>query len=212
MKNSAEWSLQLPAAWQAVQEAEVSKVDRAYRADEVTSANWSGADGGHWQVYYLRWKHGSKTAQLAKAHWPEICLVNSGMTLRSPPKTRFFEVQNLNLPFRTYIFDDGGSAVYVYHCVWEERSGSASEIKLDVQPRLLSRIQAAWEGKRNQGQQLLEVAVRGFDDADTAEAAFTRQLEKLIVVEKRSGKPEDKVQAEIRSQLSEAGVMTRAEG
>ena len=86
----------------------------------------------------------------------------------------------------------------MFHCVWEERTGPVSDFKPGLKVNFASRADAAWHGKRNLGQQVLEVAVLGFKDFDTAEAAFTRQLEKLVLVqraEKRNQKPESTLKA-----------------
>jgi exosortase len=181
MTAAVNWSLDLPPAAQASDNASKA-IDRAYRADETTSAHWAEPDGSLWQIFYMRWNHGSKTSQLAKGHWPEICLGNSGLILRGDVQTRQYEVNNVKLPFRVYAFEDGGAPVHVFHCIYGERSGVDSALTLDLKPNLASRIQAAWEGKRNLGQQLLEVIVSGFKDPATAEAAFKAQLEKMIKV------------------------------
>jgi exosortase len=200
MTDMAKWSVILPAARGDFQTTDTYKVlKRGYHADEIASSMWAESDGSHWQAYYLRWEHGSKTAQAAKGHWPEFCMSNAGDILRAPPQTKVYHAGNLELPFRTYIFDRDGTLIYVFHCVWEERNGEALRIDLDLKPNLLSRLQSAWDGKRNLGQQLLEFVVEGFKDFDDAEAAFTRQLAKRIVMEKKIPKPEDKEKAEVRS-------------
>jgi hypothetical protein len=175
------WSLDLPPAAQASANASKS-IELVYRSDETITAQWFEPDGTFWKVFYMRWNHGSKTSQLAKGHWPEICLGNSGLILRGDVQTRQYEVNNVKLPFRVYAFEDGGAPVHVFHCIYGERSGVDSALTLDLKPNLASRIQAAWEGKRNLGQQLLEVIVSGFKDPATAEAAFKAQLEKMIKV------------------------------
>jgi exosortase len=175
------WSLDLPTTAQAATSGSEA-IDRAYHADETTSAHWAEPDGSLWQIFYMRWNHGSRTSQLAKSHWPEFCLGNAGLILRGEVQTRQYEVHNVKLPFRVYAFEDGGASVHVFHCIYEERSGVDSALTLDLKPNLAARIQAAWEGKRNLGQQLLEVIMRGYPDPASAEAAFKAQLEKMIKV------------------------------
>lgn len=179
---AAVWSLVLPPKAKASTNASPG-VELAYRADETASAQWAEPDGSLWQLYYMRWLHGSKTSQLATGHWPETCMVNTGKALRGSPETKLYEVHNLKLPFRIYTFDDNGSPLYVFHCVWEERTGPASDFKLGLKVNLASRVEAAWHGKRNLGQQLLEIAILGFKDFDTAETAFIRQIDSLVLVQ-----------------------------
>lgn len=181
MTTAVTWSLKLPPTAQATTNASKA-VDRAYRADETTSVHWTEPDGSLWQIFYMRWNHGSRTSQLAKGHWPEICLGNSGLVLRGEVQTRQYEVHNVKLPFRVYAFEDNGVPVHVFHCIYGERTGLDTGLTLGLKPNLATRIQAAWEGKRNLGQQLLEVIVSGCKDPATAEAAFKAQLEKMIKV------------------------------
>ena len=175
------WSFDLPPSAQATTNASKA-IDQAYHADETTSAHWAEPDGSLWQIYYMCWNHGSRTSQLARGHWPEICLGNSGLVLRGEVQTRQYEVDNVKLPFRVYAFENDGTPVHVFHCIYEERSGVGNEFTLELKPKFATRVQAAWEGKRNLGQQLLEVIVRGFTDPAAAEAAFKEQLEKMIKV------------------------------
>ena len=53
-----------------------------------------------------------------------------------------------------------------------------------------SRLQAVWDGRRNQGKRRLEVAVWGELDASLAVAAFERLLRTQVVVEVK-GAPEN---------------------
>jgi hypothetical protein len=153
-------------------EGRFEKLDRAFKADAFVSARWNETDGNQWQVYYMRWNHGSSTSQVAKAHWREICMTSAGKTLQAPPETKSYAVRGVVLPFRNYVLSSGGVPVYVFHCVWEERSTSTLKLGLRIGQNYLSRIQAAWDGKRNLGQQVLELAVSGYADAGAAEAAL----------------------------------------
>ena len=184
MTSRTAWSFVLPEGSSAIAGTAVYKkaLDRAFKADEIQTAAWSEADGSQWNLYYLRWGHGSKTAQIAKGHWPETCLANSGKVLCGQPEVKLFETQGLKLPFRSYVFDDNGRSLCVFHCVWGEQVGSAPKLDVNMQPRLLSRLESAWNGERNLGQQMLEVAVWGFQDAQAAELAFKGQLERMVKV------------------------------
>jgi exosortase/archaeosortase family protein len=179
------WSLELPDSAEGFRRTELSETaKRALRADETRSAQWRSPDGNLWQIYYIRWQHGSRTAQLATQHWPEICMTGAGKKLRSGPEIKSYDLGGLMLPFRVYAFDDKGATMFVFHGVWKERGGTSSELRLDGKPNLRSRMQAVWHGKRNLGQRVLEVGVWGFDDLASANAAFMRQLDKLVKVEK----------------------------
>lgn len=183
MTTSPVWSVELPNESSLRQDSgQYKSLQRTYMADELRSANWTDPDGSHWESYYLSWKHGSKTAQAARGHWPEICMPNAGKSLLAPPVVKHFNVHGLPLPFRTYVFGDTAKPIYLFHLVWEERSSPTRNLDLAIKQSFASRIQAAWDGKRNLGQQLLEVVIGGFEDPEKVEAAFKARLEKMIKV------------------------------
>ena len=184
MRTSQAWTLNWPTNNPGFQSNPVSgPVLRSYQADHAASGQWSLPNGSHWSAYYFKWGHGSPTAQLAKGHWPEVCLANSGKSLVGKPEVHLLKAAGLTLPFRTYSFDDQGTPLHVFHCIWEERGNAVSTTGLGFQPKLSSRIQSAWDGKRNLGQQLLEIAVWGFSEPAAAESALVDQLQSLITVE-----------------------------
>jgi hypothetical protein len=86
-------------------------------------------------------------------------------------------VNGVNLPVRSYRFDDGGTPLHVFYCYWDARSSyetvAAAEYE-DWSPR--GRLRAALQGRRDIGAQMLELIVWGYQNDSEAAAALTREL------------------------------------
>lgn len=103
----------------------------------------------------------------------------------------------LHLPLHGYRFDTGvpalGRDLWVFHCVWEDRpeatsggsnNGGTADTEAAAPPeRALSargRLRAAWAGRRNLGQRVLEVTLLGPTDADEALARVYTELPAMV--------------------------------
>ena len=94
---------------------------------------------------------------------------------------RLLTVNGVNLPIRSYRFDDRGAPLHVFYCYWDARSSYesvAAAEEEDWSPR--GRLRAAWRGRREIGAQMLEVVVWGYEDDDKANEALLRQLTQII--------------------------------
>jgi hypothetical protein len=72
--------------------------------------------------------------------------------------------------------------LHVYYCLWEDRA-SAQSFRTTTMS-YANRLAPVLAGRRNSGERSLEVAIWGIADRQEAEAAFTRELGKLISLEK----------------------------
>ena len=75
-------------------------------------------------MYYLRWLPGRVSKFLAGGHYPTVCLPASGLRLVSELEPFVCQVGALSIPFVTYLFDDGGRDVYVFHAILEDNQAS----------------------------------------------------------------------------------------
>lgn len=175
------WTIQWPTS-EGVQPVEISPEAKGLlRYDEGGGTSWSGADGHRWMMYFFRWLPGHTAALFVKIHRPDICLPATGMTLERDNGIRRMTVNGINLPIRSYRFDDHGRPLHVFYCYWDARSSYdnvASAVEEDWSTR--GRIKAALQGRREIGAQMLEVIVWGYDDDDAAAAALSKQLEQLV--------------------------------
>jgi exosortase/archaeosortase family protein len=144
-------------------------------------ANWRGSDDREWTMYFFRWLPGQTAARYVKIHRPDICLPASGMTLEKDAGLRLINVNGVNLPMRSYRFNNAGTNLHVFYCYWDARSSydsAATAVQEDWSAR--GRIQAALRGQRDRGAQMLEIAVSGFEDDTSAEEAMRRQLSQIV--------------------------------
>jgi hypothetical protein len=152
------------------------------RYDEGYNGTWQEGANQRWQVIFLRWNPGRIAVHLAKTHTPASCLTAAGRELVSQSGLRSVAVQGLQLPFRLYVVKDESGPLHVFYCLWEDRANAQSFAATEM--TYASRLAPVLVGRRNSGQRSLEVAVWGVPDQEAAEAALTRELEKLIKVER----------------------------
>jgi len=151
------------------------------RYNEGGGAAWEGSDGRRWMMYFFRWLPGRTAARFVKVHRPDICLPASGRTMERNNGLRILAVNGVNLPVRSYRFDDRGVPLHVFYCYWDARSSyenvAAAESE-DWSPR--GRLRAALQGRREIGAQMLEIVVWGYQDDAEASEALARELSQVI--------------------------------
>ena len=175
------WTVALPAETPGFRELTFPESTRAIlRYNEGRSATWPDAGGRQWSVVFLRWEPGRASAQLARSHGPEICLPASGSVLLSDLGLRRVQAAHVELMTHAYIFGIRERPFYVFYCLWEDGPADGAPQSTRVRITAASRLAAVWKGRRNQGQQVLEVAVAGPRDAAEAEAEVTRLLAEVI--------------------------------
>jgi hypothetical protein len=152
------------------------------RFDEGKQGEWQEADGTQWQAFYFNWFPGRVAGYLAKRHTPEICLAATGLKLLSGPKLTMMNIHGVELPIRSYVFGTEDGVVQVFHCRWE--AGVGRDAYVEHESARYNLVRAIWAGRGNKGQKVLEFIVSGMNDPEQAKQALTRQLEKMIKVEK----------------------------
>ncbi len=94
---------------------------------------------------------------------------------RSPLRHKAFSI-----PFHALSFEDGGSKLYVFYCLWVQRSKSSDWPLTGDEWSRLARLRSVLLGERKLGQQTLEIVVSGYDTPEKAEIAFRREMVNLI--------------------------------
>lgn len=151
--------------------------------NEGGGASWETADGHQWVMYFFKWFPGRTAARFVKIHRPDICLPASGRIMERDNGLRMLNVNGVNLPVRSYRFDDRGSPLHVFYCYWDARSSFenvASAVAEDWSFR--GRVRAALQGRREIGAQILEIVVWGYEDDNEARDALTRELARVVRV------------------------------
>ena len=177
------WDVRWPRAETSFQTVPIApETENLLRYNQGGGAEWTGASGHRWMMYFFRWLPGRTAALFVKIHRPDVCLPASGMTLVNDNGIHLLDVNGVNLPVRSYRFNDHGTPLHVFYCYWDARSSYQNEEAAneeDWTPR--GRIRTALRGRRELGAQMLELVIWGYDDDEEAKKRLREQLGKIIV-------------------------------
>lgn len=148
------------------------------RYNDASSAVWRAASAAEWWGFYARWQPHRTAAQLVRSHSPEICLPAIGRTFERELEPLRVDVAGMSLPFRLYRFTQNGQPLFVFVCVQEDKVARGRVMFPEWSAR--GRLEAAWTGRRNLGQRLLELAELGASDAADAIRDAERLLPTLV--------------------------------
>lgn len=151
------------------------------RYNEGGCAIWRGPDDHPWLLYSFRWLPGRTAALFVKNHRPDICLPASGLTMEREDEIRLVRLNGVTLPIRSYRFDDRGRPVHIFYCYSDGRTSYANDAEAAAEDwTARGRLRAAWEGKRERGARMLELAVWNYENDAEANAALERELSTII--------------------------------
>ncbi len=170
------WPTQAPN-WKPIPVAD--QAQELLRYNEGGGGVWSGPNGDQWAMYFFKWLPGRTAGLFIKNHRPDICLPASGMTMRGGVHHKVISVNGVDLPIRSYVFENGPALLHVYYCYWD---GSAPEVTAQDQENWTAsgRLDAVRRGKRDVGTQMLELVAFGYDTEDAAENAVREQLTHIV--------------------------------
>ncbi len=178
------WDLAWPDNAPAFQRAELGERSRALlKYNEGSLASWQTNEGHRWQMYYLRWLPGRVSKFLAGSHYPTVCLPASGLQLVAETGPFVCRVGDLSLPFVTYLFDDNGRDVYVFHAIVEENEASYDNRVVYRQANSTERLRSVAQGERNLGQRVVGIAVTGPISETDARDTLQATLHEIITIE-----------------------------
>jgi exosortase len=149
------------------------------RCSTSQAASWQDDDGNQWSAFFLRWEPGRNSAQLAKGHRPEICLPAAGLNLVDDLGQVTVAANGMQLLFRHSTFESGDRLLHVFYSLDSDYRAPDEKPTLDNGSEA-SRLQAILAGKRNLGQQALEITIQGADSSDEALALLKKQLPTLL--------------------------------
>jgi hypothetical protein len=90
------------------------------------------------------------------------------------------KLDKLQIPFATYIFDEGGRDVYVFHAIIEDRPLKPGEHFSYRQVTSTERLMSVLHGERNLGQHVIGIALRGAFSPTDAREIVERVLKNVI--------------------------------
>src|SRR6202040_3282752 len=179
---SSRWSVSWPAFETEYKSVPIApEAEKMLHYNEGGGASWQTADGHRWMMYFFRWLPGRTAARFVKIHRPDICLPASGRTMERDNGLRMLAVNGVNLPVRSYRFDDRGVPLHVFYCYWDARSSYENVAAAESEDwSVRGRVRAALQGRREIGAQMLEVVVWGYQDDAEASEALARELGRVI--------------------------------
>jgi exosortase len=149
------------------------------RCSESTAASWRDDEGNRWSAFLLRWNPGRNSTQLSKGHRPDICFPAAGARLVEDFGAVTLDAGGVEMAFHHQSFESGTKLLHVFYCLWPDRL-SPHEKPLIEDGSQASRLLAVMAGKRNLGQQVLEIVVEGPDSGDASVALVKAKLPLLV--------------------------------
>ena len=85
------------------------------------------------------------------------------------------------MPFRHYVFKEGEEPLHVFFHLSSQGAETSPSMSSSVRLTREARMSSVLERRRNEGQQQLEVALWGVEDADEARRKLTKALSGMLV-------------------------------
>jgi exosortase/archaeosortase family protein len=178
------WQARWPRANDTLQLLPVAETTRAIlHYDEASSAAWEDPGPVRWWSFFARWKPRRAALQLVRSHSPEICLPAIGRSFRGERTPLLIQAGSVPLGFRAYEFDEGGRPLFVFVCIQDDKAEASAPKAGPEEWNTRGRLRAAWRGRRNLGQRLLEIAVTGCDDYGRAKEAAAKTVNEIVQVD-----------------------------
>lgn len=166
---------------------------RILRFDDGRAVFWTASDAGRTRdrmAYFFRWKPGRNSAQLAADHRPDVCLPAAGLRQVADHGRQTWTVAagGPEIPFQHFQFvrraTNRDQILHVFYCLAEdvprEQLGFNPYNSSGGFDHIRKRVAVALAGRRNLGQQMLEVILPDAGSAAEAEAEFAALLPTLI--------------------------------
>jgi len=144
------------------------------------TASWEAEGIYPWQMYALNWLPGRVSKFLSSSHYPTVCLPAAGLNLVAELGVWDCNVNGIRLPFTTYLFNQSGRDVYVFHAIIEDRPLHPGEHSSYRQVNSSERLLSVWHGERNLGQHVIGIALLGASSEEDARAIAVRALQPVI--------------------------------
>ncbi|HEV2096353.1 MAG TPA: exosortase/archaeosortase family protein [Chthoniobacterales bacterium] len=183
------WEPHWPVGYAAYRPLSIDESTRAIlRYNDASSATWEEPQSVRWWGFFSRWQPQRTALQLVRSHSPDICLPAIGRTFRGRWPNFQFEEGSLHLPFRSYEFVQQSQPLFVFVCIQDDKSSRPEPSTNDFgEWSSRSRLRAAWNGQRNLGQRLLELAVVGLPDYKAARDAAEALIRQILVTTASTG-------------------------
>jgi len=181
------WQVRWPSGNETVTAQNIPESTRVIlRYDEAKTAVWEEPRGVRWWSFFAQWNPQRAALQLVRSHSPEICLPAIGRDFRRARPDVRIRARVVSLDFRSYEFEQNGSPLFVFVAIQEDK-GVASGAEDSGEWNFRGRMRTTFEGKRNLGQRLLEIAVLGLNDFSQASEALSKTVEEILRPDRPTG-------------------------
>ena len=176
------WALNWPVQDASFKKSSIPEISLAIlRCTDSQAANWTDDGGNNWSAFLLRWAPGRNSEQLAKGHRPDICFPAAGAQMVADYGRITLHPNGVGMTFRDQAFSMGTGYVHVFYCLWSERISPHEDTgKVVDDGSQAGRLRAVLAGKRNLGQRVLEIVIRGPDSNDDAIKLLKSELPQLV--------------------------------
>lgn len=171
----------LPPETQGSQEPLGENIQVGLGYDEGFRRVWKDASGHRWELIYLRWEPGRKSAT-AGPHAPDYCQAALGRTILSKSPIRTEEVNGIAIPYKIYELARGAEKFHLLFALDDGRrdldwmrAGMMGE-----ESSRAKRLDLVRHGRRNLGQVSLQLALLGMEDGARAEQEMLGTLSGLV--------------------------------
>ena len=148
---------------------------------EGFSERWISPSGAQGQVFYFHWLAGRTAVQAVSMHNPEVCLRSIGMKMVKSLAPLHVEKDGIVIPFRSWLFEQNGQPVFVFHAIVEE--GSLKDDDEAIPDTLRGRLHRLRAARRNAGERMVEVAFWNLTDENSARSELADYLRQTLLVD-----------------------------
>jgi exosortase len=176
------WVLNWPVQNASFHKTTISQTSLAIlRCTDSQAANWTDDGGTDWSAFLLRWAPGRNSEQLAKGHRPDICFPAAGAKLVEDYGRITVHPNGVTMTFRDQSFATASGYLHVFYCLWSDRIAPHEDTSQTVEDGSQAlRIRNVLAGKRNLGQQVLEIVIHGPDSNEDAIKLLKQELPELV--------------------------------
>ncbi|MBS0659489.1 MAG: exosortase/archaeosortase family protein [Verrucomicrobia bacterium] len=193
LPSGAPWEVNWPAKSPGFKDVPIPELTaRILRYDEGRSVSWQATPNpreGGYLMFAFRWNPGRNSTQLATDHHPEVCMPASGLKQMAdhgrksypiPGGSRTIEFQQLEFARPTH----PNQRLHVFFSLTEDVPRTNLDFNVYTPGNLAEqfgrRLRLALAGRRNLGQQMIQIMMFDAGNAEEAAAAFPDLLRQLL--------------------------------
>lgn len=193
LPTGAAWTLQWPEKAPGFKNVPIPELTaRILRYDEGRSASWQATPNpreGGFLMFAFRWNPGRNSTQLATDHRPDVCLPASGLKQVADHGRKKYTIEGTDrtIEFQQLEFSRPSSPsqrLHVFFSLTEDVPRTNLDFNVyepgSLPAQFWRRLRLALAGRRNLGQQMIEILMFDAGTSEDAAAAFPEFLRKTI--------------------------------